>query len=272
MASSETERAALDYLARGWSVVVAETRGKRPIVRWEEFQRRRPEEHELRAWLTRHPSANVAIVTGTVSGLVVLDIDPRHGGIASFAQWEQEHGELPHTVEVQTGGGGRHLYFAHPGGELRNRVGLAPGIDLRGDGGVVVAPPSVHPSGGRYRWLPGHAPDERATAPMPDWLLELARGPSAGGAASDGGGWRQRASEMVAEGQRNQAIASFTGHLLWHGIDPAVARELLLAWNRTHCRPPLSDDEVVRTVASITRTHRRHHGESEAGHEESEDT
>jgi hypothetical protein len=268
MSSPETERAGLAYLARGWSVVVVEWRGKRPVVRWEEFQRRHPEERELRSWLARHRNANLAIVTGRVSGLVVLDVDPRHGGLASLEHWEQERGELPHTLEVLTGGGGRHLYFSHPGGELRNRVGLAPGIDLRGDGGIVVAPPSVHPSGGRYRWLPGHAPDECTAAPLPAWLLELARSPSPGATGSGDGGWGQRASEIVREGERNQTIASFTGYLLWHGLEPSVARELLLSWNRTHCRPPLSDDEVARTVESITRTHQRHHGPPEGVPEE----
>jgi hypothetical protein len=263
MARSETERAALAYVAGGWSVVIVEPRGKRPIVRWEEFQRRRPGEDELRAWFRRHPDANLAIVTGAVSGLVVLDVDPRHGGIASLARWERDHGALPHTVEVQTGGGGRHVYFAHPGGEVRNRVGLAPGLDLRGDGGVVVAPPSLHPSGRRYRWVPGHAPDEVRPAPLPGWLLEIAHGevPDPGPSHR---GWRHRVRETVPEGQRNEAIASLTGHLLWHGIDPTVARELLSCWNRVHCRPPLSDGEVARTVESITRTHFRHQVEPDA--------
>ncbi|MEN8185441.1 MAG: bifunctional DNA primase/polymerase, partial [Myxococcota bacterium] len=117
---------------------------------------------------------------------------------------------LPHTVEAQTGGGGRHLYFAHPDGELRNRVGLAPGLDLRGDGGLVVVPPSLHPSGGRYRWLPGHTPDETRPAPLPGWLLEIARGdaPRTGHPLP---WWRSRVREMVPEGQRSDAIASFTG-------------------------------------------------------------
>jgi hypothetical protein len=263
VAPSATERAALAYAARGWSVVVVEPRGKRPIVRWEEFQRRRPGEQELRKWLRRHPDANLAIVTGAVSGLVVLDVDPRHGGVASLARWERDHGALPRTVEVRTGGGGRHLYFAHPGGEVRNRVGLAPGLDLRGDGGVVVAPPSLHPSGRRYRWVRGRAPDDGPPARLPDWLLEIARGE---GPVPDPlhREWRHRVGETVPEGERNDAVASLTGHLLWHGIDPAVARELLRCWNRVHCRPPLSDGEVVRTVESITRTHFRHHAEPDA--------
>jgi hypothetical protein len=261
MGSSETERVALDYLARGWSVVVVQPRGKRPIVRWQPFQQHPPSEEKLRAWLARHPDANLAIVTGEVSGLVVLDVDPRHGGIASLERWERDHGRLPPTVESQTGGGGRHLYFAHPGRELRNRVGLAPGLDLRGDGGVIVAPPSIHPSGGCYRWIPGHSPDEMDPAPLPRWLLAIARG-EAGASGDSNPGWPQRVVESVVEGGRNDAVASFTGHLLWHGLDPGVARELMLCWNRAHCRPPLSDEEVVRTVESITRTHRRHHGES----------
>jgi hypothetical protein len=244
-------------------VVIVQPRGKRPIVRWQKYQQHLPSEEQLRAWLRRRPDANLAIVTGAVSGLVVLDVDPRHGGIASLSRWERQHGELPNTLEAQTGGGGRHLYFAHPGGELRNRVGLAPGLDLRGDGGVIVAPPSVHPSGGRYRWLPGHAPEEARPAPLPGWLLEIARG-EAPGSNSTNPGWRQRVSDTVPAGQRNEAIASFTGHLLWHGIDPDVARELLLCWNRAHCRPPLPDDEVTRTVESIMRTHLRHHGEPDA--------
>jgi len=263
MATSETERTALAYAARGWSVVIVESRGKRPLVRWEEFQRRRPGADELRTWFRRHPDANLAIVTGAVSGLAVLDVDPRHGGIASLARWERDHGALPHTVEVQTGGGGRHLYFAHPGSELRNRVGLAPGLDLRGDGGLVVAPPSLHPSGGRYRWLPGHAPDEVRPAPLPGWLLEIAHGEVLGPGPPHPG-WRRRVRETVPEGLRNDAIASLTGHLLWYGVDPTVVEELLLCWNRVHCRPALSDDEVARTVESITRTHLRQQAEQDA--------
>lgn len=267
MTESETDRTALAYLARGWSVVVVEPRGKRPIVRWQKFQQQAPSEDQLRAWLARHRDANLAIVTGAVSGLVVLDVDPRHGGVASLARWERDHGALQQTVESQTGGGGRHLYFAHPGGEVRNRVGLAPGLDLRGDGGVIVAPPSVHPSGKRYRWLPGHSPDELRPATLPEWLLDIASGdaPNPGLALP---GWRHRVREAVPEGERNDAIASLTGHLLWHGLDTGIVRELVLCWNRAHCRPPLCDDEVGRTVESITRTHFREHEERDADAED----
>ena len=82
----------------------------------------------------------MGIVTDAVSGLVVLDVDPRHGCEESLKNLEREHGPLPRTLEAMTGGGGRHIYFAHPGGSVRNRVGITPGIDLRGDGGCIVAP------------------------------------------------------------------------------------------------------------------------------------
>jgi hypothetical protein len=201
----------------------------------------------------------VGVVTGLISGLVVLDVDPGHGGDESLARFVHRYAPFPATVEAVTGGGGRHFYFAHPGGDMRNRAGLAPGIDLRGDGGMVVAPPSMHPSGRRYAWRTGHAPHARSLAPMPTWLADLARdGTAAIGHPPEH--WRQLVRRGVPEGTRNTTVASLTGHLLWHGVDPEVVVELLLCWNRVRCRPPLPDVEVAETVASIVRTHRRHGG------------
>lgn len=67
--------------------------------------------------------------------------------------------------------------------------------------------------------------------------------------------WRELIARGVPEGRRNSTIASFAGHLLWRGVDPDVVAELLLCWNRERCEPPLPDEEVLRTVASITRLH-----------------
>lgn len=253
MRSSPCGRAALAYLARGWSVMPVRPREKRPLVAWQAYQTAPPTEDEVRAWFARWPDANVAIVTGRVSGLVVLDVDPQHEGEASLAELEREHGPLPMTVEAVSGGGGRHLYFAHPGGEIHNRAGLAPGIDLRGDGGLIVAPPSIHPSGRPYRWRPGHDPDHMRLAPLPHWLY-APEGPRRGHPLAY---WRSLIAQGVPEGQRNSTIASLAGHLLWHGVDPDVVAELLLCWNRERCQPPLSDEEVLRTVASIARLHER---------------
>ena len=251
------------YLAKGWAVIPVEPRGKRPLVKWEAYQQARPGRATLADWLQRWPEANLGIVTGVVSGLVVVDIDPRHGGNDSLALLEQRYGRLPATLEVVTGGAGRHLYFRHPGPMTFNRAGFAPGLDLRGDGGFVVAPPSMHASGRRYAWKDwreDRAPTGSAPALPPSWLLDQ---------ASDGreplghpaGYWRELVRQGVTEGERNSTVASLSGHLFWRGVDREVITELLLCWNRLRCRPPLGDDEVIRTVRSIERTHLRHKAE-----------
>ncbi len=247
---------ALSYLHRRWSVIPMRPREKRPLIKWMAYQQRLATEAEVEGWYRRWPQANVGIVTGAVSGLVVLDIDAGHGGEQSLAEWQREHGPLPQTVEAATGGGGRHLYFRHPGGVLHNRAGLLPGIDLRGDGGCVVAPPSIHSSGRPYTWLTGHAPGEFPLAELPGWLLALLQDSHrTPGHSVDY--WRQLVKEGVGEGVRNSTIASLAGHLLWHGVDADVVMELLLSWNRVRCSPPLQDEEVMRTVQSITRLHQQ---------------
>ena len=126
-------------------------------------------------WWHRWPDANVGIRTGAESSLVVLDVDPRHGGDATLDHLVSEHGPLPAGRTVATGGGGMHLYFRHPGHKVSNDAGrrLGDGLDIRGDGGYVLAPPSRHVSGGRYAVSArgGEIPV------MPDWLIERLQAP-----------------------------------------------------------------------------------------------
>ena len=248
-----------DYIAHGWSIIPIRSGDKRPLVRWEEFQYRRPRVEEARAWFSGRPEAGIGIVTGALSGLVVLDVDPRHGGEASLEHLERQHGRLPATVECRSGGGGRHLYFAHPGALLRNKVGLAPGVDLRGDGGYVVAPPSLHASGARYVWVRDRRPEMADLAPLPDWVLRQAiEQPARLGHPI--AHWRRLVREGVREGARNNTVASLAGHLLRHRVDASVVTEVLLCWNRVRCQPPLMDEEVVSVVESIKRLHARDDG------------
>lgn len=130
-------------------------------------------------WWRAWPQANVAIRTGAgraagARGLVVLDVDPLHGGDASLDRLVAAHGPLPPTRLVRTGNDGVHLYFAHPGETVPNSAGtrLGPGLDVRGDGGYVIAPPSVHASGVTYRWG-----TIRDLAPVPPWLADLLAAP-----------------------------------------------------------------------------------------------
>jgi len=120
-------------------------------------------------WWQAWPEANIGVRTGAApdgAGVVVIDIDPAHGGSESLGELEDANGPLSVTLEAVTGGGGRHLWFAHPGIPVPNSAGrLGAGIDVRGDGGYALVSPSRHASGGRYRWA------EAPLAAMPPWLL-----------------------------------------------------------------------------------------------------
>jgi hypothetical protein len=125
------------------------------------------------SWWQRWPGANLGVRTGAVSGLVVVDVDPAHSGLETMRRLSDE-APIPKGLRVRTGSGGWHLYFAHPGGQVRNSAGtaLGPGVDVRGDGGYVIAPPSRHVSGENYRWSGSwDLPD------LPDHLMERIRRP-----------------------------------------------------------------------------------------------
>jgi hypothetical protein len=132
---------------------------------------------------------------------------------------------------------------------------IGAGVDVRGDGGYIVAPPSRHMSGFPYATSVDHHPDEVSLADVPAWLTGRLRLRSAEGkpAARPAGEWRGITGGTVAEGERNRTIASLAGYLLRNRIDPWVTIDLLRAWNRARCAPPLCDEEVIRTVRSIAR-------------------
>ncbi len=123
---------------------------------------------------TLSPDSNIGIRTGSRpdgAGIFVVDVDDRHDGEASLAALIAHHGPMPTTVEVRTGNG-RHLYFSAPTDVvIRNKSGFVTGLDVRGDGGYVVAPPSVHHSGRTYQWAENRAPDDCQPAPAPSWLV-----------------------------------------------------------------------------------------------------
>jgi len=177
--------AALDYLRKGWSVIPL--KGKRPTIVWSTFQNVRPDESQIRAWFSISKLTGIGIVTGRISNMFVLDVDPKKGGQESLGRLQMKCGTLPDTLRVRTGGGGQHFYFCMPQGiEIRNAADLQgyPGLDIRGNGGYVAAPPSKHPSGKRYRWDTSGAEDP---AEAPQWLIDLvgADHPQAGVRQSD---------------------------------------------------------------------------------------
>lgn len=173
---------ALSYAARGWAVFPLQPRDKRPAGSllpqvcdlkdrkqhgtWEPFQTQLPLTSEVEAWWTRRPQANIGIATGEVSGFIVIDIDDEEGR-EEWAELVAMYGDVL-TLTSATGGGGLHLLFAWPGAPIGNRSPFQ-NIHVRGDGGYIVAPPSVHPSGEAYKWCDESVP----IAPIPIWLLEL---------------------------------------------------------------------------------------------------
>ncbi len=131
------------YLERGWSVIPVGL-NKVPLIKWDEYQTRLPNEDEVKTWESKFPNANVGIVTGKVSGLAVIDLDGPTGLDSGSSL------KLSSNLEVVTGRG-KHLYYQMPN-ILQNKVRLFPGLDIRGEGGYVLAPPSKHESGVVYAW------------------------------------------------------------------------------------------------------------------------
>lgn len=186
---------------------------------------------------------NVGIATGNASGFFVLDIDGEEGE-RSLAELVEQNGELPETVTVETPRGGRHLYFRIPEGiEVHNSASrIGPKLDIRGDGGYVVAPPSRLPNG-RYVWI--LSPNTTGVAQAPGWLLELIEAPQPPVAAvSDG---------EVGVGERNQTLASRAGTLRRGGFSSQAIKAALLVENQRICNPPLPRGEVERIAKSISR-------------------
>lgn len=162
--------AALAYAQRGLAVFPLAPRGKRPLSA-HGVHDATTDEAQIRAWWDAHPAANIGLACGVVAGVDVLDVDGPEGE-AALAALETTEGELPMGPESRTHRG-RHLLFAHHP-EMRNSAGkLGPKLDTRADGGYIVAPPSVHPEGSRYRWSCG--PDEVGAPAWPSWALDRMR-------------------------------------------------------------------------------------------------
>lgn len=202
----------------------------------------------IRHWWGLWPHANVGVATG--GGLVVLDVDEATGGFHAITALEAEHGELSPTWAVETGGNGLHLWFAVPPGHtVRNSASaLGPGLDVRGEGGYVVAPPSLHASGKRYQWAAAWRPGAVPLAPAPPWLLAPVRRQAAGGGPTAG-----RAGAPVCEGERNTALTRLAGAMRRYGFSEAAIHAALLVTNQERCQPPLPEAEVAHIAHSVAR-------------------
>jgi hypothetical protein len=214
----------------------------------------------IRQWWRERPTANVGVVPSSKALIWILDVDPKNGGRETLAELECTYGELPPTVEVLSGSGGRHLYFARTGdpreSALLNRA-CAPGLDVLTNGRHAVAPPSRHKTGRAYEWEAEHHPDDAKILPAPDWLLNLCARQA--GQPTDGVTPYGRAAlsgevervRLAAESTRNDTLNLSTfkaGQLVEAGhISQAVAASELV---QAGLAAGLSAREVRDTVRS----------------------
>jgi hypothetical protein len=176
MHNQRTLLAALAYAAHGWAVFPVPPGTKRSYKSAERAWGMTRNAEEIRRDFTRWPDAGIGIPCGAVNGIIVIETDTKAGGHAadgdpSLTQLEIKHGALPETLRAISPSGSVHRYFKHPGIKIISSASeLGAGIDVRGDGGMVIAPPTVRPGVGVYRWI-----NRNPIAEPPAWLVELTK-------------------------------------------------------------------------------------------------
>jgi hypothetical protein len=192
---------------------------------------------QIRKWWDMWPSANVGIACGSISGIVVVDIDPRNGGVEHINELLKEHGKLPQTTISATGGGGWHYVYAHSG----ERKGiLCEGVDLVSDGGYIVAPPSLHLNGS-YAWLY----EVEDLPSLPAWVRDTNNSRRAPGANIT-----IEVGDPLPKGSRNVTFIRIAGAMRRWGLGLDAIYAALTLHNEEVCDPPMSDQEVKRICAN----------------------
>jgi bifunctional DNA primase/polymerase-like protein/primase-like protein len=248
--------AALQLAERGLAVFPCQPRGKAPACDTG-LHAATTDSERINRWWRAFPDLNIGVATGAASRVFVLDVDGEDGE-ASLHKLEGEHSALPSTVEVITGKG-RHCYFRSGKRKISNSASqLGTGLDIRGDGGYVIAPPSVHPSGRAYAWSVDGVQD---FAEAPDWLITKIEAPKTGKTGKPLEHWHSVLTEPICNGQRNTTLASIAGKLVHCGLHDAILLyDLLMCVNIARCAEQLPADEVETIVISVIQSHLRGRG------------
>jgi hypothetical protein len=235
------EQAALSYAEKSdFAVFPCKERGKEPATS-HGYKDASKDPAVICRWWQETPRANIGIATGPISNLVVLDVDAKAGGRETLAILEDENGRLPEAPTVLTGGGGQHIYFRDPGGVSNSAGRVGKGLDVRAEGGYVVAPPSKHPNGTKYQWEISSDISELPCPPMPAWLLEKIRTLHAD---------RFEMPEKVSEGKRNALLYRLGRSLKSRRLTEDEIRSTLIIVNKSRCKPPLPGKEVEQIAHS----------------------
>jgi hypothetical protein len=239
--------AALQYAAAGFRVFPLHPREKQPLgaLAPHGVKDATADIPQVVAWWSKVPDANIGVATG--GGRWVLDLDDYD----ARARLEAAGVLIPEGAPAATTGKGAHIWFA---GDVRNRTKLVDKVDVRGDGGYVVAPPSIHPSGATYQWV-GEPPFGRPLPPPPPALLAMvgntakvsSSGTSAAGASNK---WVADLMAGVGEGGRDDACTRLAGYYLGKGLPVEVVLQILASWAES-CQPPFPFADVEKCVASI---------------------
>jgi hypothetical protein len=242
------EKAALRYLELGWSVIPLGL-DKRPMLyEWRSFQKRHPMPAQIHEWWNQWPDSGVGVITGQISNIIVVDLDSDKA-VDYYTSKKVEPSPTVITAK------GYHVYFKHPFTEqhIGNSVNSDIGIDIRGEGGYVVAPPSVHPTGIRYEWRQDRHPWCMSLAQFPEEFAKKKR--EYQGNETDEQHWAVEALQGISEGGRNNLCAQLAGRLILKGLGCREVYEILSMWNERN-NPPLPEREVETTVRSIFASHR----------------
>ena len=227
--------------AQGWRLFPCAPRGKTPLLKgWPALASSDPA--IIRRWAARHPGCNWGVACGADSGVWVIDVDGELGN-ASLRSLVEQHGEEWTRTLAVTTARGQHFYLTYPAtGTIRTSAGkLGAGLDVRGEGGYVLCPPSTHPSGTPYEWANRLSP-----SPAPAWLLEMV--------ASTARPVVQAAEVgIIPEGRRNDTLTRAGGYLRRKGLSQAEIENELLERNARRCRPPLPEAEVRGIAVSVSR-------------------
>jgi hypothetical protein len=238
-------RAALFYALRlGWPVFPLKPKAKEPLTK-HGFKDATTNEAQIRAWWAKWPNANVAIRTG--EKFWVLDVDPRHGGDQSLMQLVAQHGALTDTLQQTTGGGGQQYLYEIP---AHQKIGCLTkvwdGIDVRGEGGYIVCPPSIHPDTHKpYIW-DGLTPiTKQVIAPAPVWLLEelaKTKQPPNGAFALP---------EQIKHGEQHTTLFRMGCAMRHAGCEEAEIFEALWRLNQSRCERPGAQENIEKLARSI---------------------